>query len=78
MDDVGAAFDSFTAVDLETTDNDTTKAEIVEIAAVRVRNGAIVETFHRLGERDDQFLDPGLDRGDVGAGLIDAGQHGAQ
>ena len=43
-----AAFDSLTAVDLETTDNDTAKAEIVEIAAVRVREGIIVEEFHRL------------------------------
>jgi len=45
MDDVGAAFTTFTAIDLETTDNDTTKAEIVEIAAVRVRDGVIIETF---------------------------------
>jgi superfamily I DNA/RNA helicase len=45
MDDFGAAFTSFTAIDLETTDNDTTKAEIVEIAAVRVRDGVIVEKF---------------------------------
>lgn len=48
MDEFGAAFASFTAVDLETTDNDTTKAEIVEIAAVRVRDGQIVETFSSL------------------------------
>ena len=48
MSDVSAVFDDFTAVDLETTDNDTEKAEIVEIAAVRVRNGEIVETFNTL------------------------------
>ncbi len=38
----------FTAVDLETTGRDIAKCEIVEIAAVRVRNGEIVETFHSL------------------------------
>jgi len=48
MDDCGVAFTNFTAVDLETTDNDTTKAEIVEIAAVRVRDGEIVERFSSL------------------------------
>ncbi len=48
MDDFGVAFTSFTAVDLETTDNDTSKAEIVEIAAVRVREGEIVERFSTL------------------------------
>lgn len=48
IDEFGTAFSSFTAIDLETTDNDTTKAEIVEIAAVRVRDGVIVETFSSL------------------------------
>lgn len=48
MTDVAAAFTDFTAVDLETTDNDTAKAEIVEIAAVRVRDGHIAETFSTL------------------------------
>jgi superfamily I DNA/RNA helicase len=48
MSDVSSTFDDFTAVDLETTDNDTEKAEIVEIAAVRVRNGVIVEEFNTL------------------------------
>ena len=48
MDDFGAAFANFTAVDLETTDNDTTKAEIVEIAAVRVRDGQIVDQYTSL------------------------------
>ncbi len=32
-------FGDFTALDLETTDKDTTRADIIEIAAVRVRNG---------------------------------------
>jgi len=48
IEDVGDPFDSFTAIDLETTDNDTGKAEIVEIAAVRVRDGSIVEQYHSL------------------------------
>ena len=49
MSESAAAFTSFTAVDLETTDNDIKKTEIVEIAAVRVRNGEVTEeTFHRL------------------------------
>ena len=48
MSDSSAAFTSFTAVDLETTDNDTGTAEIVEIAAVRVRDGVIVETYDSL------------------------------
>ena len=42
------AFRDFTAIDLETTDKDTSRAEIVEIAAVRVRNGRVVEQFDSL------------------------------
>jgi DNA polymerase III epsilon subunit family exonuclease len=38
----------FTAIDLETTGRDTDTCEIVEIAAVRVRDGQIAETFHSL------------------------------
>ncbi len=41
-------FRDFTTVDLETTDRDTARAEIVEIAAVRVRDGKITERFHSL------------------------------
>jgi DNA polymerase III epsilon subunit-like protein len=41
-------FRDFVVVDLETTDRDTATAEIVEIAAARVRNWEIVEEFHRL------------------------------
>ena len=41
-------FSDFTAVDLETTDADTRTSEIVEIAAVRVRDGAIAETYSTL------------------------------
>jgi DNA polymerase III epsilon subunit family exonuclease len=42
------AFRDFTAIDLETTDRDTTKAEIVEISAARVRDGRVVEEFTTL------------------------------
>ena len=41
-------FRDFTAVDIETTDKDVDGAEIVEIAAVRVRHGRIVDEFHTL------------------------------
>ena len=39
-------FRDFTVVDLETTDKDVERAEIVEIAAVRVRNGRMVDEYH--------------------------------
>ncbi len=39
-------FRDFTVVDLETTDKDVTSAEVVEIAAVRVRHGRAVAEFH--------------------------------
>jgi len=42
------SFRDFTAIDLETTDNDVGRAEVVEIAAVRVRHGRIVDEFHSL------------------------------
>lgn len=42
------SFRDFTAIDLETTDKDVDRAEIVELAAVRVRHGRIVEKFHTL------------------------------
>ena len=48
MSDISSTFTSFTAFDLETTDRDTSKAEIVEIAAVRVRDGQIVGEYHTL------------------------------
>jgi DNA polymerase III epsilon subunit family exonuclease len=48
MSDIRSTFTNFTAFDLETTDKDTAKAEIVEIAAVRVRDGQIVDEFHVL------------------------------
>jgi DNA polymerase III epsilon subunit family exonuclease len=48
MRDHAEAFENFTAVDLETTGKDTASCEIVELAAVRVRNGRIVEKFNTL------------------------------
>ena len=48
MDELDEAFGDFTAIDLETTDDDTTKAEIVQIAAVRVRGGQIADTFEAV------------------------------
>ncbi|HJR63131.1 MAG TPA: UvrD-helicase domain-containing protein [Gemmatimonadaceae bacterium] len=42
------AFLDFTAVDIETTDRAVRTAEVVEIAAVRVRNGALVAEYHSL------------------------------
>lgn len=45
MEELDEAFGEFTAVDLETTDDDTSTAEVVQIAAVRVRRGEIAETF---------------------------------
>ncbi|MEO5580020.1 MAG: UvrD-helicase domain-containing protein, partial [Gemmatimonadaceae bacterium] len=41
-------FLDFTAVDIETTDKDVAQAEIVEIAAVKVRNGRVAGQFHSL------------------------------
>ncbi len=38
----------YVAFDLETTDKDVDQCEVVEIAAVRARNGVIVEQFQRL------------------------------
>jgi len=48
MESSAVAFTNFTAIDLETTGRDTSKSEIVEIAAVRVRDGKITETFDSL------------------------------
>ncbi|HUF25919.1 MAG TPA: UvrD-helicase domain-containing protein [Gemmatimonadaceae bacterium] len=41
-------FRDFTAIDVETTDRDVERAELVEIAAVRVRDGLVVADFHSL------------------------------
>jgi hypothetical protein len=40
--------------------------------------GDLIETPDRPGERGDQLLDLGFDRGDIRAGLVDPGQHRAQ
>jgi DNA helicase II / ATP-dependent DNA helicase PcrA len=42
------AFADFTAVDIETTGRDTATANVIEIAAVRVRGGEIVEEYSTL------------------------------
>ena len=41
-------FRDFTAIDIETTDKDVATAELVEIAAVRMRDGVIVDEFASL------------------------------
>ncbi len=43
-----SALRDFTAVDIETTDKDVAKAEIVDLAAVRVRDGVVVERWSSL------------------------------
>ena len=48
MDSAAAAYSDFTAVDIETTDKKASVAEIVEIAAVKVRRGRVVEEFSTL------------------------------
>jgi hypothetical protein len=47
-------------------------------AALRPTPGDLIKALHRRPERGDQLLDPGLKGGDVGAGLVDPAQHGAQ
>jgi len=46
--EVRSGFTDFVAVDIETSDLDPETAEAVELAAVKVRDGGIVEEFHRL------------------------------
>lgn len=46
--DASIAFRDFTAIDLETTDRDTEACEVVEISAVRVRDGKVVDEFSAL------------------------------
>jgi superfamily I DNA/RNA helicase len=46
--DFSPAFRDFTAIDLETTGDDTETAEIVEIAAVRVRDGKVQDVLNSL------------------------------
>ena len=54
-------FRDFTAIDLETTDNDIAAAEIVEIAAVRVRDGVIRDQISSL-VRPRAAITPGATR----------------
>ena len=42
------AFRDFVAVDLETTDRDTATCDIVELGAVRVRDGQVVDVYRQL------------------------------
>jgi DNA polymerase III epsilon subunit family exonuclease len=44
----GELFRECVAFDLETTGNDVTTCEVVEIGAVRLRDGVVVDTFHAL------------------------------
>ena len=48
MTDTRSAFTNYTAVDLETTSAVAATTEIVEIAAVRVRDGTVVDTYSSL------------------------------
>src|SRR6185437_14535500 len=48
MADLEPAFTDYVAVDLETTSKVAATAQIVDVAAVRVRNGTVVDTFRRL------------------------------
>lgn len=63
----------YTAIDIETTEKDPEKADIVEIAAVRVRQGAPVEYFHRL-IKPERPIDPeaGLIHGITDEDLLNA------
>ncbi len=44
----GDVFRDYVSVDVETTDNDADRCDVVELGAVRVRDGVIVEQFQRL------------------------------
>ncbi|MEA3245458.1 MAG: UvrD-helicase domain-containing protein [Gemmatimonadota bacterium] len=48
MEPSATSFDDFTAIDTETTGTNPLKAEVVEIAAVRVRGGKIVDRWSSL------------------------------
>jgi DNA polymerase III epsilon subunit-like protein len=55
-----SAFRDFTVVDIETTTNDVERAEVVEIAAVRVRDRAIVDELSLLVRPAGQ-IEPGAE-----------------
>ena len=46
--DFGEEFDSFVAFDLETTDKDTETCAVVEVGAVRVRGGEVVDRYRAM------------------------------
>ncbi len=48
IEELGARFSDFTAIDLETTHKENTQAEVIEIAVVRVRGGKIVDELSYL------------------------------
>jgi superfamily I DNA/RNA helicase len=50
--DLAHQYDAFVAFDLETTDAEVATCGVVEIAAVRVRGGAVVDRFRRLVHAD--------------------------
>jgi DNA polymerase III epsilon subunit family exonuclease len=52
------AFRDFVSVDVETTDNDVDGCDVVELGAVRVRDGVVVEDFQRL-VKPTQPVSPG-------------------
>jgi DNA polymerase III epsilon subunit family exonuclease len=56
-DQAPSGFSDYVAFDLETTDADVDSCEIVEIGAVRVRSGVVVQEFHRL-VKPDRGIDP--------------------
>ncbi|HEY0242076.1 MAG TPA: UvrD-helicase domain-containing protein [Gemmatimonadaceae bacterium] len=63
-------FRDFTAIDIETTDNNVTRAELVEIAAVRVRNGRVADELRSFVKPDepisgDAFEAHGISEHDV-------------
>jgi superfamily I DNA/RNA helicase/DNA polymerase III epsilon subunit-like protein len=66
-------FRDFTAVDIETTDGDITRAELVEIAAVRVRNGRIVDEMRSFVKPNEPISAMAFDTHGIGEhDVIDA------
>ena len=58
---IGSAFRDFTALDIETTGRDVETAEVIEIAAVRVRDRVVVGEYHSL-VRPNGRIEPGATR----------------
>ena len=57
---IASTFRDFTAVDIETTGRDVEHAEVIEIAAVRVRDRVIVDEYHSL-VRPNGRIEPGAE-----------------